>query len=290
MSEEFVIVEKEQLSSIANAVRNSTGSNDRFNASELSNIVVETLGADREIVLQNKTVSPSTSTQAVVPDSGYDGLSQVTVNAMPTATQATPSINVSSSGLITASTSQNAGYVTAGTKSTTKQLTVQAAQTITPGTSNKTIASGRYLTGVQTIRGDANLIPANIAKGISIFDVEGIMESGGVQLETCQVQITGSGSSKYISSISYITVENEQIQLKTISLPNHIVYLPYLYPNGLICLKNSTVVVDTEGWNTDHTWPDWLTSSGGITHISETLGNTYGYHFTVTGDGTITID
>ena len=198
MSKELVIVEKEQLSSIANAVRNSTGSNDKFNASELSNIVVETLGADREIVLQNKTVTPSTSTQTVVPDNGYDGLSQVTVNAMPTATQATPSINVSSSGLITASTTQSAGYVTAGTKSTTKQLTVQAAQTITPGTSNKTIASDRYLTGVQTIRGDANLVAENIKSGVSIFGVAGSLEaSSGTALETSRCCIGNRNSTSF---------------------------------------------------------------------------------------------
>lgn len=98
--------------------------------------------------------------------------------AVATATQATPGISVSTSGLITASATQGAGYVPAGTQQATRQLTTQGAQTITPGTSNKTIASGRYLTGTQTIKGDANLLPANIKKGVSIFGVAGTMESG----------------------------------------------------------------------------------------------------------------
>jgi len=98
--------------------------------------------------------------------------------------QATPEITVSSGGLITASATQAAGLVPAGTKTATKQLTVQAAQTITPGTSNKTIASGRYLTGTQTIKGDANLKAANIKKGVSIFGVAGsyTVTSGDITL------------------------------------------------------------------------------------------------------------
>lgn len=95
--------------------------------------------------------------------------------AVAAAAQATPTIEVSSSGLITASATQAAGYVEAGTKSATKQLTTQGAQTITPGTSNKTIASGRYLTGTQTIKGDADLKAANIKKGINIFNVVGTL-------------------------------------------------------------------------------------------------------------------
>ncbi|WP_140397161.1 hypothetical protein [Flavonifractor sp. An82] len=60
----------------------------------------------------------------------------------------------------------------------TGTIPTQGAQTITPGTSNKTIASGRYLTGTQTIKGDANLVAANIKKGISIFGVAGSFEGG----------------------------------------------------------------------------------------------------------------
>lgn len=49
----------------------------------------------------------------------------------------------------------------------------QGAQTITPSTANKTIASGKYLSGTQTIKGDANLVASNIVSGKSIFDVVG---------------------------------------------------------------------------------------------------------------------
>ena len=132
------------------------------------------------ILLQEKTITPSTGSQSVVPDSGYDGLSKVTVNAMPTATQATPSISVSSSGLITASSTQSAGYVAGGTRSATKQLTVQAAKTVTPNTSNQTaVASGSYTTGAITVKGDANLVAGNIKSGVSIFGVNGTYEGAG---------------------------------------------------------------------------------------------------------------
>lgn len=151
---------------------------------------------------QSKTVTPSTTSQTVQPDSGYDGLSSVTVNAMPsgsastpaTSITANPSISVSSGGLITATASASqsvtptvsAGYVSTGTAGTvtvsgsnTQQLTTQSAQTITPTTQNQTIAAGKYLTGAQTILGDANLLAENIKKDVSIFGVTGTLEGGG---------------------------------------------------------------------------------------------------------------
>lgn len=163
--------------------------NGTYDVTEKASVAVS---VETEPTLQSKTVTPTTSAQTVTPDSGYDGLASVKVDAMPTATQATPSISVSSSGLITASATQTAGYVSAGTKSATKQLATQAAQTITPGTADKTIASGRYLTGAQTIKGDANLVAGNIKSGVSIFGVSGTFEGsggGGVSIETCTVTL-----------------------------------------------------------------------------------------------------
>lgn len=72
----------------------------------------------------------------------------------------------------------SAGYVSSGTAgnasvSLTASVTTKGAATITPGTTNQTIASGTYLTGTQTISGDANLVAGNIVSGKTIFGVSG---------------------------------------------------------------------------------------------------------------------
>lgn len=51
----------------------------------------------------------------------------------------------------------------------------KAAETITPGGADQTIPSGRYLSGAQLIKGDANLIAENIKKDVSIFGVVGAL-------------------------------------------------------------------------------------------------------------------
>lgn len=151
--------------------------------------------------LQAKTVTPSAAEQTVTPDDSYDGLSSVTVEAMPTAALSTPTISVDSAGKITAKVEQTAsGYVEAGSKSATKQLTTKGAATITPGTSDQTIASGTYLTGAQTIKGDANLVAGNIKSGVSIFGVAGSFEgsggSGGSGDNNCEAYHITSASAK----------------------------------------------------------------------------------------------
>ena len=179
---------------------------------------------------QSKTISPTESSQTISPDSGYDALSSVTVNAISNtyvgseiarksssdltasgatvtvpagyySSQATKSVSNGSAtapasisgSSATVSTGTNtltltktvrvtpsvsAGYVSAGTAgnssvSLTASVATKAAATITPGTTNQTIASGTYLTGTQTISGDADLVAANIKQGTQIFGVTG---------------------------------------------------------------------------------------------------------------------
>lgn len=109
-------------------------------------------------MLQEKTVTPSEESQLVTPDSGYGGLSQVTVNAI------------------------SSTYIGSG-------VTKKSATTYTPGTSDQTIASGQYLNGTQTIKGDPNLVAGNIKSGVSIFGVSGSYagsggSSGGLVMKT----------------------------------------------------------------------------------------------------------
>lgn len=123
---------------------------------------------------QEKTASASPNGVVIVtPDTGK-ALSKVTINAIPTTTQATPTIAVSSGGLIAVTSKQTEGYVKAGTKTPIKQLDVQNAKTITPSTSSQTAVSAyKFTTGAITVAGDANLTAANIKAGTKIFGITG---------------------------------------------------------------------------------------------------------------------
>lgn len=72
----------------------------------------------------------------------------------------------------------------------------KSATTYTPSTTDQTIASGTYLSGTQTIKGDSRLLAENIKSGISIFGINGTYDgnggSGGANVETCTVTVTGA--------------------------------------------------------------------------------------------------
>lgn len=69
-----------------------------------------------------------------------------------------------------------------------------AGKTITPGTTAQTaVAAGRYVTGDVVVAGDANLVPENIAEGVSIFGVSGT-HKGGADTVTGTLVVPSSAS------------------------------------------------------------------------------------------------
>ena len=263
-------IDDTHLKQIANAIREKTGSAEGISVDEMPE-QIKGIEGGAEPVLQDKTVTPTTSSQTITADSGYDGLSKVTVNAMATATQATPSITVSSAGLITASATQSAGYVAAGTKSATKQLTTQAAKTIAPTKSSQTaVAKDRYTTGVITVAAipsqyitttDATATAADIRLGktayvngskitgtVEDFDGEyecdgGSTGGGGATVETCAVTIKRyAGSSSSYSTVYYTTLVNGNVAAADMELEDTGNISSYTTFN-IICLKNSVLTM-----------------------------------------------
>lgn len=97
-----------------------------------------------------------------------------------------------------------AGYISAGTQgsvniSLTASVTTKAAATITPSTSNQTIASGTYLTGTQTIAGDADLIAGNIKSGVNIFGVTGTYSGLNTSDANAIAADINSGKTAYVN-------------------------------------------------------------------------------------------
>ncbi len=81
-----------------------------------------------------------------------------------------------------------------GTGKVAQSITTKGAQTYTPTTYDQTIPGNQYISGAQTIKGDANLIASNIISGKSIFGVNGsatIQSLGGKITEVKNFTIPG---------------------------------------------------------------------------------------------------
>ena len=115
----------------------------------------------------------------------------------------TNTITLTKTGVSTTPT-VSAGYVSSATASTatvslTANVTVKGATTYTPGTTNQTISSGTYLTGTQTVLGDANLVAGNIKDGVTIFGVTGT-HVGGSTINNQNKTVTPSESQQTVSA------------------------------------------------------------------------------------------
>ncbi|WP_421663672.1 phage tail protein [Lysinibacillus telephonicus] len=98
-----------------------------------------------------------------IPEGYHNGSGKVTANSLASQTLA----DATAANILYGKTAWVNGQKITGT------IPSKAAATITPGTTNQTIAANQFLSGVQTILGDPDLIAPNIISGKNIFGVAG---------------------------------------------------------------------------------------------------------------------
>lgn len=183
------LVTDTQLTNVANAIRTKGNTNSELVWPNGYISAINSLSPD-EVNLQDRIVTPSASNQYISADSEYDGLGTVMVSGSPNLIADNIKKNVNIFGVTGTYEVQNIGVDTSDANATatdiletktayvnnvkiTGGIPVKPAAIYTPSSQDQIIMGGQYLTGSQTIIGDENLIPQNIAHGVQIFGIEG---------------------------------------------------------------------------------------------------------------------
>lgn len=175
--------------------------NNTYDTTLINSVTVNVSGGSTPTLeTVTKTYTPTTSqqTETITPSSGYDGIAEVdvTVNAMPTGTEGTPTATkgaVSNHAVqVTPSVTNQAGYIAGGTKTGTA-VTVSASELVS-GTKSIT-ANGTN----QDVVGYA-AVDVAVPNSYSQSDEGKVVSSGALVAQTAHADVTPTTSDQTIDT------------------------------------------------------------------------------------------
>ena len=156
--------------------------------------------------LQAKTnIAPTTSSQTITADQGYDGLSSVQINAMPTGTAGTPTATkgaVSNHSIsVTPSVTNSAGYIASGTINGTA-VSVSASELDSGAKSITANGNSQDVVGYASVN-------VNVPNTYTAGDEGKVVSSGALVAQTAHADVTPTTSDQTID-----TTTNNSLKVK----------------------------------------------------------------------------
>lgn len=188
-----VLISDQYLTQIGNAIRNKLESANHYTPSQMANAILSIpVGGSAAPILQSKTIAPSASQQTITADSGYDGLSSVTISPV-----STTALNVNSNGTYTAT---GGTFYSSVNVSIADSEVILQSKTATPSNVPVAVTPDSGYHGLSSVT--VNPIPSNYADISNTTAMAGDVLAGETFVDANGVPKTGLlvTSSYYVGS------------------------------------------------------------------------------------------
>lgn len=247
--------------------------------------------------LQSKTVTPTKLQQSVSPDSGYDGLSGVTVEAIPpNYVIPTGTVNITTNGTHDVSGKASVVVAVPSSQPTLNAPTIainDKTLTITNPASN-----GNFVTKFKVFSNGTALTEATIKGSTTTVDLSTLLTTAGTYSITAKASAANFNDSAASSAVEYVV---QAAQKYTITVTNTGNYDITFTQNGVTLTTVAGSGAGGSGSGSFEAEAGTVTSdtgfalymnnatvcTGGVTVNSDFSTSPT---FTITGDGTITVD
>lgn len=191
------------LTGIANTLRAKKGTTELINPQDFESEIAS-IQTGSTITLQTKTATPTKSTQTILPDTGYGGLSSITIEPIPDKYITTDDATATASDILKDKTAYVNGTKLQGTF-TVPTPTLQS-KTITPSKSEQTVQADSGYDGLKSVKveaipseyintTDGTATGSDILKGKTAY-AKGTLITGTLTASSITIAVNGTTSSE----------------------------------------------------------------------------------------------